>query len=332
MVTMQTKIVYILISNEQDYYLEQLYLSLFSLRLHNPDASVILLTDDRTKETLVGKRSQILEYLTEAIVVDVPRQYSSKERSRFIKTTYRKYVSGNLLFIDTDTIIAEDLSEIDNCEAEVACVLDYHAPLDSLIDGDAIRKRIFSIFGEDVSDELLYFNSGVMFVKDTPRVYRFFDAWNEYWKHAAFIKHQCFDQPSLMMANRKSGHLIQELDGIYNCQILTSIQYLHHAKVLHFFNNSWEGKAELSPFFQEEVYQQIKNTGEIPDSIKEYIHDCRSAFFSPSYFTCKLRNEFLQTLVGATLYSDFQKNGFLFRFVNFLCTIRYSFVKKIVHA
>ena len=329
---MQTTIVYVLVSNEKDIYLEQLWLSLYSLRLYNPDAKAVLLTDYKTEASLVGKRSKVKEYLTDIQVVDVPYEYSPKERSRYIKTSFRKYLSGNLLFLDTDTIIAEDLSDVDQCSADVACVLDYHAPLNSLIEGDAIRKRILDIFGEDVSDEQQYFNSGVMFVRDTPHVHQLFDIWHEKWKHSAFAKNQCFDQPALLVANKQCGHIIQELDGIYNCQVLASIQYLHHAKIVHFFNNQWEGKSELSPFFRDEVYLQIKEKGDIPENIKAYAADCRAAFLSPTYFTCKQNVEYMHTLVGATLYSEWGKNGLLYRFVNWLCQVRYSLVKLKINA
>ena len=324
---MRTTIVYILISSEKDIYLEQLWLSVYSLRLYHPEANLVLLTDNKTEASLVGNRAKVREYLSEVKVVDVPEEYTPKERSRYIKTTYRRYLKGNLLFLDTDTIIAESLSEIDSCEADIACVLDYHAPLDNLVDGNAIRKRILGIFGEDVSDEHLYFNSGLMFVRDTPQVHHFFDVWHEYWKHAAFEKKQCYDQPALLMANRNCGHIIKELDGIYNCQVLTSIQYLHHAKIIHFFNNEWEGKAELSPFLDDKLYSQMKDGGDIPETLKGQIADCRAAFTSPTFFQCRKKYEFMNTLVGATMYSEWQKGGLLYKIVKCLCEWRYSLIK-----
>lgn len=326
---MQTTIVYTLISSESDTYLEQLWYSLYSLRLHNPDARVVLLTDNSTEKTLVGRRAKVREYLTEIIVVDIPNQYSPKERSRYIKTTFRRYLKGNLLFLDTDTIIADDLSAIDLIEDDVACVLDYHAQLDLLIDGKDIRQRMMDIFGVDVSDEKKYFNSGVMFVKDSPKAHLLFEHWYKNWLIAAFEKKQCFDQPALMVSDKACGHVINELPGIWNCQVLTSIQYLHHAKIIHFFNNTWEGKAEWSPFFDDNIYLNLKKYGEISDDMKKYITDPKSAFFSPTYFTCKTRIEFMHTMVGATMYSEFKKNGLLYRLVNLLCNLRYSIIKII---
>lgn len=326
---MQTTIVYILISSEKDFYLEQLWLSLYSLRLYNPEARVVLLTDENTEKTLIGNRSKIRELLTEIKIVDVPTKFTPKERSRFIKTTFREYLEGNLLFIDTDTIIADDLKDIDSVNADVACVLDYHTTLDNLVDGSAIRKRMYDLFGVDVTDEKLYFNSGVMYVKDTPKVYRLFEQWHKSWTISAFEKKQCFDQPALMVADKSCSHVISELSGIWNCQVLTSIQYLHHAKIIHFFNNTWEGKNEWSPFFDSEIYRQLKNDGHISDTMKEYVNDPKSAFFSPSYYVCKEKVRFTQTLVAATLYREYLKNGFLYKILFFLCKIRFSLIKFI---
>ena len=40
--------VYILISSGQDLYYEQLLVSLYSLRMHNPELNVVVLVDDVT--------------------------------------------------------------------------------------------------------------------------------------------------------------------------------------------------------------------------------------------------------------------------------------------
>lgn len=53
---MKTKIVYVLVSDEKDLYLEQAWLSVYSLRLHNPTAYVVVLMDDNTERSLVGKQ------------------------------------------------------------------------------------------------------------------------------------------------------------------------------------------------------------------------------------------------------------------------------------
>lgn len=323
--------VYVLVSYGKDSYYEQALLSLYSLRQHNPNMNVVVLVDDTTEATLCGKRAEIRKYATEIKTVVVPADYTPKERSRYIKTTFRKLLSGNLLFIDTDTIITGNLDEIEQTDAEIACVLDYHAPLDCLIAGLQIKERIKQIFGQDVSDEKLYFNSGVIFLRDTASVYELFDVWHDFWKIATFKKGQCYDQPALLVADRKCGHIIKPLDGIYNCQILTSIQYLHKAKIIHFFNNVWEGKAKFSPFFQDCLYQEIKETGAISERIHQLVLDCKSAFFSPTYYVCTDQVRFLTSLVGCICYSLYKKNNFTYKLLLFLCKARFSLTTLFNH-
>ena len=53
---MNTKIVYTLVSDDSDTYLEQALLSVYSLRIHNPRAIVELAVDQFTAMTLVDKR------------------------------------------------------------------------------------------------------------------------------------------------------------------------------------------------------------------------------------------------------------------------------------
>lgn len=316
-------IVYILISNVQDLYYEQLLVSLYSLRLYNPQLNVVVLVDDVTERTLHGTRSKVRELANEIKVVPVPEEYNPKERSRYIKTTFRNFLTGNLLFIDTDTVITDSIKEVENTNYDIACALDYHSTLSQRFDGAIVRKQVLSTFKEDISEENVYFNSGVIWLRDTLSVRELFGQWNHYWKKAAFEAGKCFDQPALVIANRKCGHIIKELDGIYNCQILASMRYLHKAKIIHFFNNVWQGKEQLSPFLGRELYEEIKKTGEISNNTKRLLIECKSSFCAPTYFVCKEQVEFLNDIVGITLYSSFLKHNFIYGILKFICRLRY---------
>ena len=120
---MQTKIIYTLVSENSDYYLEQALISVYSLRKHNPEATVELVVDKDTAATLVEKRSKIKEYVTSIVEIDVPREYDKKRRSRFLKTNLRQLVKGDYLFIDCDTVICGKLDEIDAFDGDLAAEL-----------------------------------------------------------------------------------------------------------------------------------------------------------------------------------------------------------------
>lgn len=53
---MKTKIVYVLASSQEDYFLEQCLISLKFLRKYNPEAYVVLVCDDTTESSLNGNR------------------------------------------------------------------------------------------------------------------------------------------------------------------------------------------------------------------------------------------------------------------------------------
>ena len=64
---MNTKIVYCLVSSEKDIYLEQAWVSIYSLRLHNPCTTVILVLDKLTAESLTGSRAKIKQLVTDKL-------------------------------------------------------------------------------------------------------------------------------------------------------------------------------------------------------------------------------------------------------------------------
>ena len=220
---MKTKIVYCIVSNDNDIYLEQAWVSIYTLRKHNPDADVILLVDKGTESTLTGKRGGIRELVTEVVAVDTPDGYNAMQRSRYLKTNFRQFIAGDLLFIDADTVIGGSLAGIDNIDSEIACVPDEHRYFSELLGVDYLRHRLCSIFGTITFDDDFYFNSGIIFVKDTPRTHAFFADWYETWKYSAFERESSFDQPALFMTNRKNGYLIKELPVEFNCQIAYSL-------------------------------------------------------------------------------------------------------------
>lgn len=74
---MKTKIVYVLTSSDNDFYLEQTLLSVYSLRIYNKEAKVILITDKVTNSTFVGTRRSLLAYFDEIIVVETPQNFNN---------------------------------------------------------------------------------------------------------------------------------------------------------------------------------------------------------------------------------------------------------------
>ena len=124
---MNTKLLYVLVSDESDIYLEQASVSMFSARLHNPQIHITLLMDDLTDKNLIGQRRELLKTVSEKIVISLDAKYTNKERSRILKTGARLYVHGDFLFIDCDTIVAAPLDDIDTNPIDLGAVMDCFA-------------------------------------------------------------------------------------------------------------------------------------------------------------------------------------------------------------
>lgn len=280
---MKTKIAYVVCSTNDDVYFEQALVSAWSYKYYNPKGNTVLVCDQDTAETFaLGIRKQYLELYDEVVVHTVDSNFSMMERSRIIKTNLRNIIEGDYLFVDTDTVICGELSYIDDFSINLGAVYDQHCLIKDNISGgkwqETEMKRLYSI---DVTMENEFFNSGVMFVRDTKENRTFYKKWNENWFYGRNQLSYRRDQMPLFKTNIESGHLIQELSGSLNCQVMASIKYLHKADIVHFFNN-FDGKDDsISPFLGEEIYRIVKTEG-LTETIRSLILDCKSSFSSPS--------------------------------------------------
>lgn len=326
---MKTKIVYCIVSNDEDIYLEQAWVSIYTLRRHNPDAEVILLVDKDTELTLIGKRSGIKELVAEVVAVDTPDGYNAMQRSRYLKTNFRQFIAGDLLFIDADTVIGGSLAGIDNIDAEIACVPDGHRSFRELSGTDTdIRHCISSTFGKMDFDDDFYFNSGIIFVKDTSRTHAFFADWYETWKYSAFEKGMSLDQPALFVTNKKNGHLIKELAGEYNCQIAYSLKYFYGGLILHFFNVSLPMmSSELSVFYDDSFYRKLKDYGNVAHEVKEVLDDKSRWFNVQTNIVDNSHFDFLTSNVGLNIYNSYMANTLLYKINERFCACKYM-IKK----
>ena len=106
------QIFYVLVSNPIDYFYEQFLLSVTSLKVFMPNAEAILICDTKTNETLTGNRAAHQHLVSRTVSVEPPIDMSPMEVSRWLKTSMRRLSPGDFLYIDCDTVIADNLSSI----------------------------------------------------------------------------------------------------------------------------------------------------------------------------------------------------------------------------
>jgi hypothetical protein len=268
------KYLYVLASDNTDFYSEQLLISITSLRLHTPCAFVSLLIDNNTESNLINSKvgKNILNNIDELKSINIDDIFNKKARSRWLKTSMRQHIAGDFLYIDCDTIISDNLSDIDNVDAELALVLDHHLLLSSLSkanlqvdDRTCIKLGFVYNFKSD-----LFFNSGLMLCRDCVIVNDFFNEWHKLWLHC-FEKESLNDQPSLNQANYLLNFPIKELEGIWNCQIEydTGINYFFNAKIIHYFTTKDEKRIYLLP--NQDMINNIRETGLVHQELKQML-------------------------------------------------------------
>lgn len=289
---MKTQVVYVLVSSDKDYYLEELWVSLYSLRLYNPETYVVVMTDASTSER-IKSRQVLYAMISEVKVISVPGNYTPKQRSREIKTTVRNNITGDYLFIDTDTVICQPLSDSDMPDADISAVPDEHISLKEHPFGGITKNTVRDIYSTDVSDSEWWFNSGVMYVRDTPVTHKFYKKWNENWTYSCFKKGNSQDQPALIKTDKEFGYIIKRLPDTYNCQIAMSVQYLHEAKIVHFWHMDFIADQTYSPFMGMAIYKQIKADNEINDEVENMIRNCKSSFATPTMIIGKSQIDFM---------------------------------------
>lgn len=282
---MNTKIVYCVISNLKDYYLEEAWASAFTMKYYNPSAHICLVCDQNTKAEIMNSyRRKSLEYIDEVIAVEVDENLTNMQRSRWIKTNLRNLIQGDFLFLDTDTIITSDISEIDDFNFDIGAVLDWHKHTRELKDipfySENFEKTIKNIFGIKLKEETDVFNSGVMYVKDNASTYNFYKRWNELWD-CGRKKGMSRDQPSLAVTCEELNYPITEISGIYNAQMKMSPKYVASAKILHTFSGNYV--SNISCVMGTGVTSIIKKNENLTEDAKAELLSAKDSYYSPLY-------------------------------------------------
>ena len=316
---------YVLVSTINDIYYEQFLLSATSLKLKMPDAEITLLCDSKTKDTLIGKRNGYEKLVSKIVNVDTPDGFSHIEVSRWLKTSMRRFVQGDFLFIDCDTIITEDLSQINGLGITFGACLDKHSLLDRHAKSKAIIGQEQQLgFTSHLSNRHL--NSGIIYCADIPETHNIFDRWHELWLFSN-SKNIVRDQPSFNMAIHENSALFTELDGKWNCQIaFNGLPFLSSSKIIHYFASDLA--LHTSPFSlaSNTIFQTIKTTGTIPSETVELLKYPKTAFVPESRIIAD--NDVLYVFNSSFFESILllrQKAPIIFHFFNGLA----SFGKKI---
>jgi len=326
------KYVYVLTSSEDDLYYEQFFLSVTSLRLYNPNAVIVVLVDSKTKGGLTGKRSGYIQTVSETISITAPPELLQKEVSRWIKTSMKKYVTGDFLYIDCDTIVAGNLDIDFPTEIKIGAIMDTHVPLSkhhlaAHFEQEDGRLKFNSSFETGIR-----YNGGVIFCRDTPEADEFFSRWHSLWLFSN-KNGNSQDMPALNQANYEMGGLITELDGKWNCHITyNGLPFLFDAKIIHYIATAFDFID--CPFLpaSRDVLFSVKETGHILPGTMELLKNPKSAFESNSrIISDKAGFDVINSRMFLLLIALRKKKPRLFKSLNsFIIWLRYNpLIKKL---
>jgi hypothetical protein len=266
------QIVYCLSSSLEDFYYEQFFQSVTSLRIFNPHAHVVLLVDEETSKGLSGPRAQFRNQVSEVKVVEMPRDLSQWQRSRYLKTTIRKHIIGDFLYLDTDTVIAGDLS----------CVAKIPGDLATRVTSDFVSKtspwylRVRSL---GFSTEAPIHNSGVLFCRDTKWSHVFFEKWHELYRYTCSCG-EIRDQTSFNEALFLTGGCTN-LPKKFNVMVRLGgyVDTISSGLVFHYHGSASSAKAKCAFLLaQMERLESVKETGILPPEHISLLKNPRSAW------------------------------------------------------
>lgn len=326
------KILYVLVCSEKDHYGEQALISMMSAKHHMPNCIISLLLDKATDQNITNSKLPIDEYVSEKKIIELDKALSSLQKSRWLKTSMRKLVKGDFLYVDVDTVFAAPIHEslFTNDVMGVPdgnCLLKYH-PLKRQIE-DNLKKLQFN------NSLDYYINGGVLFFRDSPTAHSFASNWHRRWQESC-SKGIFIDQPALHQAfidSKLEQHLLPDF---MNAQFGRNINTLANGIILHYYS-SWIQGPSFSPaykFLQKEWLNDFRGDPK-SEKFQKIIQNPKAAFDSSTcvmggnynlWFNSQLIQR-LVTLFNSTDSADKRLYCFLESAVDFICRYYYKTIK-----
>jgi hypothetical protein len=286
------KIVYVITSAGGDAYTAMTRISAASLRMTNPSANICVVCDAETNRAVREAHDPLLDEVDEWLTFETPPG-DAAFRNRYLKTSLRQRVSGEYLFLDSDTIVRDDLSEIFQLDGDIAAAPNHSRDNYSgqIWSGDRyILKQMNWTFSGD-----FYLNGGVMWVSESKGARWFYQLWHERWIDSHRHLHECGqiassiaipdgyiqvcsssdirskdligasrDQPSLHAALFESKAKCARMACRFNAQIGSNPLSMRDAAIWHYYYSlSYQSHSYIGGLIQNTIQSQNLDTERI---------------------------------------------------------------------
>lgn len=233
------QVCYVLVTDGWDRHAQMMWLSARSLRMHEPDARITLVTDHLSRPKIDRIGRQLLDVVDQVVTVTSPVE-SPKLRAFHLKTILRRHVTGDLLYLDTDTLVIKKVADVLDIDAEVAAATDFNFV------GPWFPPQLrepYTKLGWPYPLEY-YFNSGVMLLRDTPAVHAFSEEWTRRW-HLLVDEGMPGDQEAFVSALYAMPVKWCRLPPSFNAITVKRNYRFRQTRVLHFFGSEEEQRGTV---------------------------------------------------------------------------------------
>ena len=144
----------------------------------------------------------------------------------------RNLVSEDFIFLDADTLVVRSIDKLWNMKSELALSADMN-------DGSGKKlpeysKEIYRACGWK-HPPLLYFNTGVMLVRSTQKVFDLFNHWHGNWSQQVQITSVLYDQESFAHSLSEVDIITKTLSFSYNNMISITKRVSRSTSIIHYF-------------------------------------------------------------------------------------------------
>jgi hypothetical protein len=244
-------VTYVLVADGWNRHAQMMWLSVQSLRLHEPQSRVTLLTDQHSRPRLDAAARQLLDSVDRVVTVETPVA-DPQLRAFHLKTQMRCFVEGDFLYLDGDTLVVNRIADALEIDAEVAAAVDFN------FDHQFFPRRLREPYARLGWTYPLpyYFNSGVVLMRDTPAVREFSREWTRRW-FLLVDEGLPGDQEAFVTALFAMPIKWARLPKGYNAITVKHNYRFREARILHFFGSEEEQRGTIL----EHLLFRLRETG-----------------------------------------------------------------------
>lgn len=230
------QLVYVCCSQHLNY-LQTLKASVLISRFVLKPLRITCLTDSVSYEKLTAS----LQGLFDSVICVATNHTDPLISSRYIKTSMRKHIKGDFLFLDVDAVaVRNDLARLVNCEHMGASPNIDHCNIVPQFPYEVV-PRFFKPMNWEYPISP-YINSGVLFCRDTAEVHEIFRKWHTCWleQYTKLGIHN--DQPALNHILAQHPKLLTLLPIGFNSPVDVNSSFHKNAIVYHYYLSLADGK------------------------------------------------------------------------------------------